>query len=329
MTANEIRARHVAQRKSAIRQRFANALDHDDRAALADLALSGDIDEIEDLSEASTRRIVGSLAIEHLERALESDDDNLIMEAYDARLLGDQGLLTSVQQNRVDLAFDRHAWVKDVRSAIRKRDLAAIDRLYAAMPVGAHLRLTERERARIDRLHAQESALRSLRAAIRDGRDADTISALNAVERSGAVVPQDLEWANVSDVIDRYSLMTSVRRAAEQHPRDIARLARLLPQLKERSGGVFPEAVDGLDFAKLEIEVKQSAQLVRIREALDTNDDRQIVAAALPDIFGVLPMLERGEQARIERAVAAANRALRRSGHRSSSASSSGTVDTV
>jgi hypothetical protein len=42
-----------------------------------------------------------------------------------------------------------------------------------------------------------------------------------------------------------------------------------------------------------------------------------------------LPMLERGEQARIERAVAAANRALRRSGHRSSSASSSGTVDTV
>jgi len=329
VTANEIRARHVAQRKSAIRQRFANALDHDDRAALADLALSGDIDEIEDLSEASTRRIVGSLAIEHLERALESDDDNLIMEAYDARLLGDQGLLTSVQQNRVDLAFDRHAWVKDVRSAIRKRDLAAIDRLYAAMPVGAHLRLTERERARIDRLHAQESALRSLRAAIRDGRDADTISALNAVERSGAVVPQDLEWANVSDVIDRYSLMTSVRRAAEQHPRDIARLARLLPQLKERSGGVFPEAVDGLDFAKLEIEVKQSAQLVRIREALDTNDDRQIVAAALPDIFGVLPMLERGEQARIERAVAAANRALRRSGHRSSSASSSGTVDTV
>ena len=73
---------------------------------------------------------------------------------------------------------------------------------------------------------------------------------------------------------------------------------------------------------------RESAQLARIREALTTNDDRTIVAAALPDTYGVLPMLERGEQARIERAVAAANRALRRSGHRSSSAPSSATVET-
>jgi hypothetical protein len=329
VTAAEIRAKHASGRKSQIKRRFANALDHNDRAALADLALSGDIDEIDELSEASTRRIVGSLAIGHLERALESDDDMLIMEAYDARVLGDQGLLTSVQRNRVDLAFDRYAWLKDVRSAIRKRDLAAIDRLYAAMPDGAHQRLTEREHARIERLHAQESALRSLRAAISEGRDADAITALNAVERSGAVIPQDLSWANVSDVIDRYSLMSSVRRAAEQHPRDIARLARLLPQLKEKFGGAFPETGDGLDFDRLDAEITQSAQLVRIREALASNDDRKIVAAALPDVFGVLPMLERGEQARIERAVAAANRALRRSGHRSSNASSSATVDTV
>jgi hypothetical protein len=130
-------------------------------------------------------------------------------------------------------------------------------------------------------------------------------------------------------VIDRYSLMSSVRRAAEQHPRDIARLARLLPQLKEKFGGAFPETGDGLDFDRLDAEITQSAQLVRIREALASNDDRKIVAAALPDVFGVLPMLERGEQARIERAVAAANRALRRSGHRSSNTPSSATVDTV
>jgi phosphotransferase family enzyme len=329
VTAEEIRAKHLSNRKAQIKRRFANALDHNDRAVLADLALSGDIDEIDELTEASTRRIVGSLAIGHLERALESDDDLLIMEAYDARVLGDKGLLTSVQQNRVDLAFDRHAWLKDVRGAIRKRDLAAIDRLYAAMPDGAHQRLTDRERARIERLHVQESALQSLRSAIDDGRDADVITALNAVERSGAVIPQDLSWANVSDVIDRYSLMSSVRRAAEQHPRDIARLARLLPQLKEKFGGVFPDVGDGLDFARLDAEITQSAQLVRIREAIATNDDRKIVAAALPDVYGVMPMLERGEQARIERAVAAANRALRRSGHRSSSPSSSATVDTV
>jgi hypothetical protein len=204
----------------------------------------------------------------------------------------------------------------------------AIDRLYAAMPDGADLRLTERDRIRIERYQEQEDALDSLREAISRGRDADVLTAMAVVERVGAVIPPDLPWGTVSRAIDRTSLITAIRRAAEQQPRDMARLARLLPQLKETNGGRFPEPVDGLDFTHLESELKQSAQLARIREALITNDGRAIVAAALPDTYGVLPMLERGEQARIERAVAAANRALRRSGHRSSSAASSATVET-
>jgi hypothetical protein len=323
-----IRTTQADRRKSEIRRRFANAIDHDDRAALADLALSGDIDQIEDLSAASTRRVVGSLAIDHLERALATDDDNLIMEAYDARVLGDQGLLTPDQQNRVDLAFDRHAWLGDLRAAIRKRDMDAIDRLYAAMPDGADLRLTERERIRIDRYQEQQDAVDALRAAISQGRDTGVLSALAVVERVGAAIPPDLPWETVSEAIDRMTLISAVRRAAEQQPRDMDRLSRLLPQLREIGGGRFPDPVDGLDFAHLDNELMQTAQLGRVREALATNDDRTIVAAALPDTHGVLPMLERGEQARIERAVAAANRALRRSGHRSSSASSSATVDT-
>jgi hypothetical protein len=323
-----IRSDHAVRRRSEIQRRFANALDHDDRAILADLALSGDIDEVEELSEAGTRRVIGSLAIEHLERAMATDDDRLIMEAYDARVLGDQGLLSPDQQNRVDLAFDRHAWLVDVRAAIRKRDMDAIDRLFAAMPDGADLRLTERDRIRIGRYQEQDDALDSLRDAINQGRDADVLTAMTVVERVGAGIPPDLSWSQISGAFDRTSLIAAIRRAAEQQPRDMVRLARLLPQLKEMNGDRLPDPVDGLDFAYLDSELMRSAQVARIREALATNDDRTIVAAALPDTSGALSMLDRGEQARIERAVAAANRALRRSGHRSSNPASSATVDT-
>ena len=107
------RGNHECERQVGDHRRFANALDHDDRAALIDLALSGDIDEIEELSEASTRRMVGSLAIGHLERALASGDD--IPDHGGVRRPGPRrsGAPDSVQQNRVDLAFDRHAWLGD------------------------------------------------------------------------------------------------------------------------------------------------------------------------------------------------------------------------
>jgi hypothetical protein len=324
------RASRAVERRLVIQRRFANALDHDDRATLADMALSGELDEIDELPEASTRRVIESLAIAHVVRALESDDDNLIIEAYDAPVLGDHRLLTNQQRNRVDLAFDRRGWLDDVRSAISGRDIGAIDRLLAAMPEGGRGQLRDREWIRIERLRGQDAAIRSLRSAIAQGRDADVVSALNTVERSGALIPPDLPWTHVSDVIDRYSVMMAIRRAAEQNPRDIARLGRLLPQLKDSCGGVFPGAVEGLDFGRLDSEVKQAAQLIRIREALATENDRTIVATTLPDLYGVLPLLDRGEQARVERAVAAANRALRRSGHRGNSSDpSSATVETV
>lgn len=326
---SEARESRIAARRLAIERRFANALDHDDRATLADMALSGDLDEIDELPEASTRQVVESLAVAHVVRALESDDDALIVAAYDAPVLGDHRLLTSEQRNRVDLAFDRQAWLGDVRAAIRARDVDALDRLFAAMPDGGDGRLQNRDRNRIKRLREHDAAERSLRAALASGRDADIVNTLNAVERMGAEIPPDLDWDKVSDAIDRYSLMSAIQRAVEQEPRDIARLRRLLPQLRESYGGSSPDSVAGIDLAQLDFEVNQAAQVDRVREALATDNDRTIVVAALPDLFGVLPLLDRSEQARIERAVAAANRALRRSGHRSSNASSSATVETI
>jgi hypothetical protein len=325
-------ARHAARdnrRRSGLQRQFLNAIDHDDRATLADMALSGELDEVEGLNDASTMRIVGSLAISHVERALETDDDNLIIDSYDDQVLSSGGMLTPPQRNRIDLAFDRRQWLDDVRAAIRTRDLAAIDRLHAAMPDGADQLLRERERRRIIRLRAESDALRQFTDAVRDGADDAVIGALGALERTAAILPDDLPWTTISEVIDRHSLVTALKRAADQHPQDMDRIGRLLPQIKQINGGTWPKSTDGQEFARLESEVIRHAQLLRVREALASDDDRKIVTAVLPDVHAIIPMLDRGEQARLERAVAATSRALRRAGHRINSASSSSTVETT
>jgi hypothetical protein len=327
-TAELISARADA-RRNEIRHRLVAALDQDDHDELADLALSGDLDEVEDLGEASTRRIVAALAMSHLDRAIASDDDLLIVEAFDEGVLGGAGQLTVEQRNRVDLAFERRGWLDEIRTAIRRRKLDRIETLLAEMPTAASDRLTEREIARIDRLRAQFDALETLRRAIAQGSDADIVHALHAVEQIGAPIPQDLAWSEIANVIDRYSLIMSIRRAAESQPRDVHRLSRLLPQLREMCGGDFPSYAVELDLNALDHEVKQMAQVARVRQALSTNDDRAIVASALPDVYGAIPLLSRSDQARIERAVAAVNRALRRSGQRSNKDESSETEATI
>ncbi|MDQ2682196.1 MAG: hypothetical protein M3Y37_01580, partial [Chloroflexota bacterium] len=316
-------------RREAVRRALANALDTNDGETLADLALSGDLDDIDDLNEASTRQVVAALAVRHLERALASNDDTLILEAYDESIMATAGVLTAAQRNRIDLAFDRQRWLSDVREALKRKDRGRIDRLYAEMPEAADSRLSEREVIRIQRLREQDEAVRQLEKAASRDDGAQLVAALQRVEKAGAWIPESVNWTDVSRTVDRYTLTDAIRRAAHQTPRDYGRLARLLPQLRDACGGAYPPDA-GLDFARLDWEVRQIAQIARVREALASEDDRAIVAAALPDIYGVVQSLERGEQARIERAVAVVNRALRRSGQRTPSTSaSSSTVETV
>jgi hypothetical protein len=325
----ELPAVRAEARRDEIRHRLMAALDRNDHEELADLALSGDLDEVEDLGEASTRRIVAALAISHLDRAIASDDDLLIVEAFDEGVLGDAGHLSVEQRNRVDLAFERRNWLDEMRKAIRRRDLNRIETLLVEMPTAASDRLTARELSLIERVRAQWDALETLRRAIAREADADIVHALHAVEQIGAPIPQDFAWSEITNVIDRYSLIMSIRRAAESQPRDVQRLSRLLPQLREMCGGDFPGYAVELDLNALDHEVKQVAQVARVRQALSTNDDRAIVASALPDVYGAIPLLSRSEQARIERAVAAVNRALRRSGQRNNKDESSKTEETI
>ncbi len=318
------------ERSETVRRSFANALDTNNPEILADLALSGDLDDLDDMTEASTRRVVAALAVQHLERALLSDDDTLILEAYDETIMAPAGILTAEQRNRIDLAFDRKRWQSDVRDALRRRDRAAYDRLEAVMPEGADRRLTERERVRLRRLRDQDDAVIALQNAVASRQGEAVVGALQQVERLGAWLPEDLVWSEISNVVDRHTLIHAIRRASEQYPRDYGRLARLLPQLRDACGGRLPASEEGLDLDMLDREVKQVAQFSRLREALASNDDRLIVATALPDLYQIIPKLDRGEQARIERAVAVVNRALRRSGQRISNIDdSSSTVETM
>lgn len=300
--------------RQANRVRFINALDSDDRDTLRDMALSGDLDDVDDLTEEATRRLVATLAIAHLERALVLDDDVLIIDAWDDNLFADGQLITPDQRERVDLAFDRRGWLTHMRAALRKRDLDRIEALFDDMPQQADVRLSEREQLRITRLREQQTAVRDLRTAVFREQDSDVVRALREVERLGAPIPDDMPWHEITSVVNRYALLASIRKVVETQPLDLVRLATLLPQVKDANGGVYPDVGGTINFDDLDLQVKRSAQVNRLREVIRGGNERQIVTTAYPDLYGVIPSLDRTDRARIERAVAAVNRALRRSG---------------
>jgi hypothetical protein len=78
---------------------------------------------------------------------------------------------------------------------------------------------------------------------------------------------------------------------------------RLLPAAKEASGGTTPDLGEGIDFEQVELDVRRHAQRNRLREALKIDDDKLIVAAALPDLYGSIDTLSPGEQVRVQRAI--------------------------
>src|SRR6478735_4108088 len=98
------------------------------------------------------------------------------------------------------------------------------------MPLGSEDRLSAVERSRMRRLIRQDAAIDGLRTALASGDDRTIVDALNEVEAAGALLPPDLNWATVRGVIDRLSLIASIRRAALAVPPDYRRLSRLLPQ---------------------------------------------------------------------------------------------------
>lgn len=297
---SERRVARAASARLRVRRELAAALATDDRPTLASLALSGRLTDLGSLEPPARRAALRALAWPHLARALETEDDAKILDAFDRELFGEAGDLTPAQWRRVEEAGARQSWLQRVRTQLRARDTSALRRSLTEAPPGALERLRPVERRRIERLTQQSVALERLTMAVQEGSDEAIVAALSGVEAAGATLPDTLDWPLVRSVVDRVTLVAAIRRAAADPP-DYARLARLLPTARAaaKDGNDFSL---GLDIAQLESDVLRAAQLARIREAIAGDDDVGIVAAASPDPHGALAMLTPDDRVRVDRA---------------------------
>jgi hypothetical protein len=298
------RAARAAEARLSAQKRLDAALATDDRAVLSEMALTGVLDEMGEFDEASTRQVMRALATPHLERAVATGDDNAIYQAFEADVFGGISGVPPEIAERVTLAVTRVRWLRSVRSALKQRDVTSLRRAMDAIPEKADERLSRSERARIQRLMRQDDALAKLEAAIAKRDDNAIVDALDEIEVVGATLPPDLNWEAIRGVIDRLSLIASIRRVANAPRVDYSRLARLLAQAREEMEGKTPYLGAQLDFEHLEQEVWRAARRARIREALRSRDDRTIVAAALPDLYGAISSLEPSERERVQQAIA-------------------------
>jgi hypothetical protein len=302
------RAARAAMTRNETRRRLREAIAADDRTTLTDLVLSGRLAELGSVDRATAEAAMRALHWPLLDAALQGDDDQRIMAAYDAEpdLFEGAAVLTREQRARVDLARSRTYWLNEVRIALRNRDAKTLQSALPAAPPGAIEQLSEVERRRIERMTRKDDAVAQLARALKEGPDRAIVEALAAVKASGAALPDVLDWAAVRGVEDRVSLADALRDAAAAQPPDYARLAILLPAARaaarETGAGAF---ADGLDFERLEAEVLHAAHVSRLREAIAGDDDAAIAGAADPDPYGAVAALTPPQRARVERALQA------------------------
>src|SRR5690606_33908896 len=139
-------------------------------------------------------------------------------------------------------------------------------------------------------------ALAHLQQALLTGNDRSLVDAMNEVESVGATLPPDLDWDSIRDVVDRLSLVASIRHSALSSPPDYPRLGRLLPAARDAFGHQTPYLGTQLDFETLEREVQRVAHAQRLREAIATGNESIIAKAAVPDPHGALQTLPEHEQ---------------------------------
>jgi hypothetical protein len=297
------KAARRAERRAAVRQRLESALKRDDRETLSMLGLSGDLESIGRVPEDSIARIQRAIEWPLLINALESDDDRTIVDTFDPEIFGGASGLTDAQRQRIDLAQRRTRWLDQVRRAIRERDIPTMRLAIEQAPEGGIERLSKVEHQRIQRAITQRQAVSKLADAMHSRNDVAIVDAINEGESAGATLPDDLDWQAVRSVVDRLSLAAAIRRAALSEPPDHARLARLLPAARDASGGETPYLGTTLDFVQLEQDVKRGAARARLREAIARRDEVAIVAAAVPDLYGMIPTLDAREQAIVKQAI--------------------------
>lgn len=301
------RAGRAAATREATRVRLKAALAADDRSALADLALSGRLDDLSALDPETTRTVLRALHWPVLADAFESDDDRTIVTVYDAQAeLYDDHSFDRELKARVDLARSRLIWLGEVRIALRKRDAATLRMAMQATPPGAAEQLSSVERSRVERLTRRDSAAKNLHRAFQDGNDEGILVALGQIRESGAALPDGVDWDTLRRIADRTDLADALRRALSSNPPDYARLSTLLPTARAAEETRGEPLIPGVDLATLERDVLRAAQVARLREALAANDDHAIAAAAHPDPLNALAVLTPDQRQRVQLALAGA-----------------------
>jgi hypothetical protein len=301
------RAYRRALHQSELRARLIQALESDDRQQLADMAVSGELDELRGISRSAERAVRLAIKWQQLQKAIDLDSDELILTSSLDDLLSEPGYLSQEDKDRVSLAQGRRRWLLSVRKALTERDALGLAELFASKPPEAESLLSSSERRRASRLIAQRRASLRLREAITSGDDRKLVDAMNDMESTGALLPPDLDWSNIQSVADRLSIVASIRRAANANPPDYSRLGRLLPAAREAFGVAQPYLGHGLDFAGLELDVRRAAHRERLREALRSGDFNAILTAASPDPYGVIATLSSDEQERVAAVLARAH----------------------
>lgn len=299
------RARRAAERREATRTAFAAAQRDRNDAAFAELVLTGQLDEIGRLDASTARSAQRALHRGALEHALEGDDDWVIASVFESHAgLYDEDDLSPQERDRIELAQSRLAWLVEVRSALRSRDLETLKALTQSAPRGAVARLSDVERARIERLSRRDVAVRRLERLLREGTDQEILAALAAMKETGADFPQGFDWATLRAVEERTELTEGIMAAMAATPPDLDRLSVLLPAAKAAAESGNPPRFPGTTLDQIERDTLRAARVARIREAIDANDDEAIRAVALPDTESVLELLPHEEHDRVKKAIA-------------------------
>jgi hypothetical protein len=301
------RAYRRALHQSDLRAHLIEALEGDDRQRLADMAASGELDELRGVSRSAERSVRLAIKWQQLQKAIDLDSDEQILTSSLDELLPEPGYVSQEDKDRIALAQGRRRWLQNVRKALADRDAVSLAELFAAKPPDGNGLLGPSEKRRASRLIAQRRAAVRLREALATGDDRQLVDAMNDVESTGALLPVDLDWSSIQTVADRLSIVASIRRAAYSNPPDYARLGRLLPAAREAFGVPQPYIGHGLDFAGLELDVRRSAHRERLREALRNDDENSILTAASPDPYGAIATLTDEEQTRVAAILARAN----------------------
>lgn len=292
----------LARERMEIRVRLDRALAEDNRPALADLARTGELVVLGDTDRASLARVLRALEWPGLVRALESDDDALILTWYDDELFGEDQALPEDLRARVELARTRTRWVAEVRAVLKRRDVRALESLLAGEPKNGLAQLSRGERARVLRLIERQSALDDLHDALRHGSSERILKALNAIDQSGARIENPSTWAAVQSVLERATVIEQIVTAASADPPDDRELAHLLPFAKRLGLQSDPALARRFAFDDLERMVLRGAAARRIRRAIRDDDDAAIRQAAYPDVNGALSLLTDEERRRVETA---------------------------